>query len=63
MCFVYVTFKMSPLGNSTHQQIINKIQQLSELFSMEGGLAATPITRERQMALPLSARVHSCEWR
>lgn len=57
------TFKMSPLGNSTHQWIINKIQQLSKHFSVEGVLAATPIRRERQMALPLSSRIHSCEWR
>ena len=57
------TFKMSPLCNSTHQWIINKMQQLSKLFSVEKGLAAPPIRRERQMALPLSSGVHSCEWR
>lgn len=63
---MYVTFKMSPLGNSTHQRIINKIQQLSELFSVEGGLAATPIMRERDrwpyLSVPASTAVSGGNW-
>lgn len=58
--------KMSPLGNPTHHQIINKMQQLSKHFSVEGGLAATPITRKGDrwpyLSAPASTAASGGNW-
>lgn len=60
------TFKMSPLGNSTHQWIINKIQQLSKHFSVWKEVWRRHLLEDRDrwpyLSAPASTAVSGGNW-